>query len=379
MKARVIAYYLPQFHPIPQNDKYWGKGFTEWRNVGKAKPLFKGHDQPRVPTDLGYYDLRMPEIRKQQVELAKEAGIEGFCYWHYWFGNGRQLLEKPFQEVLESGDPDFPFCLGWANHSWSTKTWVAGKALQKDTMIMEMLYPGEEEHKEHFYALLPAFKDHRYMKVEGKLIFVVFKPLDIPDSKKFTELWNSLAKKEGLNGFHFIGLEYSSANPIALLKGNNDATMNAYQKVLDAGFDGINSRGMLHAQILATSKFSFMAKKALKKYFKWSGLMKYKYREVSKLMFTEEDRLNNIYPTIVPNWDRSPRSGKNAYIWYDNHPDYFKEQVELALDYIKDKPDEHKILFLMSWNEWGEGNYMEPDLTFGKGYIEALNKALSNE
>ena len=118
MKARVIALYLPQFHPIPENDKYWGKGFTEWTNVGKAKPLFKGHYQPRVPADLGYYDLRMPEVREAQAGLAREAGIEGFCYWHYWFGNGRMLLERPFQEVLDSGKPEFPFCLGWANHSW---------------------------------------------------------------------------------------------------------------------------------------------------------------------------------------------------------------------------------------------------------------------
>ena len=126
-KARVIAYYLPQFHPIPENDEYWGKGFTEWTNVGKAKPLFKGHYQPRVPADLGYYDLRMSEIREAQADLARDAGIEGFCYWHYWFGNGKQLLERPFNEVLASGKPDFPFCLGWANHSWTTKTWKKQK------------------------------------------------------------------------------------------------------------------------------------------------------------------------------------------------------------------------------------------------------------
>ena len=114
MKARVIAYYLPQYHPIPENDKFWGKGFTEWTNVAKAKPLFKGHYQPQIPADLGFYDLRLPEIRKAQAELAKAAGIEGFCYWHYWFGNGKKVLDMPFNEVLKSGEPDFPFCLGWA-------------------------------------------------------------------------------------------------------------------------------------------------------------------------------------------------------------------------------------------------------------------------
>lgn len=123
MKARVIAFYLPQFYPTPYNDKYWGKGFTEWTNVAKAKPLFKNHYQPRIPADLGFYDLRLPEIREQQAELAREAGIEGFCYWHYWLGNGKRLLSRVFDEVIATGKPDFPFCLAWANHNWTTGTW----------------------------------------------------------------------------------------------------------------------------------------------------------------------------------------------------------------------------------------------------------------
>ncbi len=379
-KVRVIAYYLPQYHPIPENDKCWGVGFTEWRNVGKAKPLFRGHHQPRVPADLGYYDLRLPEIREKQAELAREAGIEGFCYWHYWFGNGKQLLEMPFNEVLKSGKPDFPFCIGWANHSWTSKTWVAGKTFQKDTMIMEQTYPGMEEHKEHFYSLLPAFKDDRYIKVDGKLLFVVFRPLDIPQSREFTELWNLLAEKEGLKGFYFVGVESSfgmfSTQSRKLMYDGKDTTKRLFQRVLDAGFDGVNSRGMNIAHIRYDSKLSFYLGKALKKYLGWGHIMKYDYRKVSKLLFTEEDRWNNVYPTIIPNWDRSPRSGKNAIVWYNNHPEYFKEQVEIALETIKNKPDEHKILFLMSWNEWGEGNYMEPDIEFGKGYIKALHDVI---
>ncbi len=380
MKARVIAYYLPQYHPIPENDKCWGKGFTEWRNVGKAKPLYKGHEQPRVPADLGYYDLRLAEVRKQQAELACDAGIEGFCYWHYWFGNGKQLLEMPFNEVLKSGEPDFPFCLGWANHSWTSKTWVAGKTFQKDSMIMEQTYPGLDEHKEHFYAMLPAFKDKRYIKVDGKLLFVVFRPLDIPECDKFVALWNYLAKVEGLEGFHFVGVESSfgmkSTQSGKIMYDGANTTKKLYDRILNVGFDGINSRGMNLAHVRYDSVFFFYLKKVLKKYLKWGGIIKYDYKKVTKLLFNEEDKLNNVYPTIIPNWDRSPRSGKNAIVWYNNHPCYFKEQVELALDYIKDKPDEHKILFLMSWNEWGEGNYMEPDITFGKGYIEALRSAL---
>ena len=126
MKARIIANYLPQFHPIPENDKYWGVGFTEWTNVAKARPLFKGHYQPHIPADLGFYDLRLPEVREQQAQLAREAGVEGFCYWHYWFGKGRQVLERPFNEVVASGKPYYPFCLAWANHDWTTGSWKKG-------------------------------------------------------------------------------------------------------------------------------------------------------------------------------------------------------------------------------------------------------------
>lgn len=379
-RIKVIAFYLPQFHPFPENDKWWGKGFTEWTNVGKAKPLFRGHDQPRVPTELGYYDLRLPIIREEQAQMARDAGVNAFCYWHYWFGNGKQLLEMPFNEILVSGKPEYPFCLGWANHSWTSKTWVVGKTFQKDTMIMEQTYPGVEEHRQHFYSLLPAFKDQRYITVDGKLLFVVFRPLDIPDSKKFVELWNQLAIKEGLNGFHFVGVESSfgvhSTEGNKLIFAGKDTTLKLYKKVLDAGFDGVNSRGMNLAHIRYNSFWGFYFKKALKKYLKWQGVVKYDYSKVTKLLFTDEDKWNNVYPTIIPNWDRSPRSGKNAIVWYKNHPKYFKSQVELALEYIKDKPEQNKILFLMSWNEWGEGNYMEPDIEFGKGYINALKEAL---
>lgn len=181
-KARVLAYYLPQFHPIPENDAWWGKGFTEWTNVGRAKPLYKGHYQPRVPADLGYYDLRLPEVQEAQAELAKEAGIEGFCYWHYWFGNGRRLLEMPFDKVLKSGKPDFPFCLAWANHSWYAKSFdLEGK----DRLLIEQQYLGKEDYVKHFFSVLPAFEDSRYVQVDGKPLFVIFSPKTIPDLSLF--------------------------------------------------------------------------------------------------------------------------------------------------------------------------------------------------
>jgi lipopolysaccharide biosynthesis protein len=194
MKARIIANYLPQFHPIPENDKFWGPGFTEWTNVARAKPLFHGHYQPRIPADLGFYDLRLPEIREQQAQLAKDAGVEGFCYWHYWLGNGKELLQRPFKEVQTSGKPDFPFCLCWANHDWSTRSWKRGA---KDMVIAQQLYPGEDDYTNHFNSVLPAFKDHRYITVDGKPMFVIYDPYHFPDVTHFITTWRKLAEKNG--------------------------------------------------------------------------------------------------------------------------------------------------------------------------------------
>ena len=167
-KPRLIAFYLPQFHPIPENDEWWGRGFTEWTNVAKAVPLFRGHYQPHFPADLGFYDLRVPEVREAQAAMAKAYGIEGFCYYHYWFGHGRRLLERPFNEVLSSGKPDFPFCLCWANDTW-TGIWHGAP----NKVLIEQRYPGVEDYKAHFYALLDAFRDPRYMTVDGKKIFII--------------------------------------------------------------------------------------------------------------------------------------------------------------------------------------------------------------
>jgi lipopolysaccharide biosynthesis protein len=193
--ARLIAFYLPQFHPIPENDAWWGPGFTEWTNVAKARPLYKGHKQPRLPADLGFYDLRLPETRERQADMARDAGIEGFCYWHYWFGGGRRILERVFDEVLASGKPNYPFCLAWANHSWSG-VW---QGMPKNVLI-EQTYPGPADFQAHFHAVLPAFRDPRYLTVGGKPIFLVFSALDLPDTKEFTDLWNELALKAGLPG-----------------------------------------------------------------------------------------------------------------------------------------------------------------------------------
>lgn len=199
-KHRIIAFYLPQYHPIPENDEWWGKGFTEWANVASAKPLFKGHDQPRIPADLGFYDLRVPEVRQAQADLASKYGIDGFCYWHYWFA-GKQLLESPFNEVLKSGEPDFPFCLAWANMPWSG-VWDG----RPDRILIDQTYPGEHDHIAHFNALLPAFLDDRYIRIDDKPSFVIYKPNKLLDTAETITLWQRMAKEAGLNGLYIVGM-----------------------------------------------------------------------------------------------------------------------------------------------------------------------------
>lgn len=377
-KARVIAFYLPQFHPIPENDAWWGKGFTEWTNVAKAKPIYKGHYQPKIPADLGFYDLRLPEVREEQAKLAIDAGVEGFCYWHYWFGNGKQLLERPFKEVLLTGKPDFPFCVGWANHSWSNKSWEKGDLIKENRLLMEQVY-SEDDYVEHFNYLLPAFKDSRYLKIDGKPIFVIFDPFGIPDANSFIKLWNSLAKENGLVGIYFIGIT-SNSEPFKLgldmSLSNINQAKDRYEKVLKLGFDGVNSRGFRRAEILQKGRWSVLKNRLINKIFKGLVLDKYEYSKIIRDFYVEEDNWENVYPTILPNWDRSARSGKSATIYHGSTPDLFKQNIESALKLVRNRPFENRLIFLQSWNEWAEGNYVEPDLKFGKQYLNSIRDVI---
>ena len=382
-KARVIAFYLPQFHPIPENDKWWGKGFTEWINVAKAKPLFRGHYQPRIPADLGFYDLRLPEVREQQALLAREAGIEGFCYWHYWFSHDKKLLELPFQEVLQSGKPDFPFCLGWANHNWTNKSWEAGTRQQKEMTLMEMVY-NEDEYRKHFYDVLPAFKDKRYITVDGKPLFYIWSALALPNPAEFIQLWQQLAKENGLKGIYFVGLQFNlleseKSLKTTLTKNIPNYAQHHYDQLLELGYDAVNSRGYHRADLYCRSIWDILWRSFSIRLFKHFPISKCDQRKINKWLYTEEDRQDNVYPTLMPNWDRTPRSGRGARIYTNSTPEVFGEQIDKVLDLIKDKEPEHKIVFLMSWNEWAEGNYVEPDMKYGHGYLDVLKNRLLDQ
>lgn len=380
MKARVIAYYLPQFHPIPENDAAWGPGFTEWTNVAQARPLFRGHYQPRIPADLGFYDLRLPEVREQQAQLAREAGVEGFCYWHYWFGNGRMLLQRPFQEVLASGKPDFPFCLCWANHDWTTGTWQRGGGTR---MIAKQEYPGDEDYTAHFNYCLPAFRDERYIRVDGKPLFVLFDPYFFTDVRRFIELWRELAVKNGLPGIFFVALTKSTTTATRRDDGTFERHMpdlkssaKVFNDILALGFDGINSFGKYRGEMIDGGRTMNLIRKALRERLSFLPAMKYDFPRVASQFFAPEDAWENIFPTILSGWDRSPRVGTAEGIYFNATPENFGRHVLQALAIVKNKAPEHRILFLRSWNEWAEGNYMEPDIRYGHGFIDALAHAL---
>jgi hypothetical protein len=349
---RFIALYLPQFHPIPENDEWWGKGFTEWTNVGKARPLFKGHYQPKVPAHLGYYDLRLPETRQAQVDLAKEYGIEGFCYWHYWFGNGKRLLERPFNEVLLSGKPNFPFCLAWANTSWQGFDYGA----KGRNLLIKQEYPGKEDYERHFYELLPAFTDKRYITVDGMPFFMLFQPEQLPDAKSFIDLWQNLAIKNGLKGIFFVA---------------QTDKLDKIQDFLSMNFNAVNTIRMFNCFKQGRSPFQ-------KLYQKYIGHTRiFDYGKALEFWTGPEDKQINCFPTVYPNWDHTPRTGKNGSVLHNSTPELFEKHVKQVVQEVVDKPSERKIIMIKSWNEWAEGNYLEPDLRFGLGYLQALKNALA--
>lgn len=354
-KAIILAHYLPQFHPVPENDRWWGKGFTEWTNCVKAKPLFPGHVQPNLPADLGFYDLRIPEVRELQAKLAKSHGITGFAYWHYWFGDKKQILERPFNEVLQTGEPDFPFCLAWANETW-TGIWHG----LKEEILIEQTYPGESDYIIHFKELLPAFRDKRYIKIGNKPLFIVYLPQFLPDATSFTKLWNTLAIQNGFSGIFFIGIYTMDWDH--KLEGFDEKSVHPLHQYM-AMFENDHERKQKNDDlnyILQRLPTTYCYTDLIKNYnFSWLGNY-------------------DFVPTLLPNWDNTPRSGRNGYVIHGSTPDLFQEHFKSVLQFILNQENnKNNIILLKSWNEWAEGNYLEPDTRWGIGYLRAIRNALS--
>jgi lipopolysaccharide biosynthesis protein len=357
--VRAFAYYLPQFHPIPENDAWWGAGFTEWTNVANARPLFPGHRQPRLPGELGFYDLRLAETRDAQAALARSHGVEAFCYYHYWFGNGRQLLERPFNEVVSSGEPDFPFCLAWANQTWSG-IWHGAP----DRVLVEQTYPGDDDHRAHFDALLVAFHDRRYARVDNKPLFVVYRPQELPHPERFVELWQSRARDAGLPGLYLV------------------ARLATESPALAGIFDGVIS-----SQVTPPFRNRSLRQRAaqVRPDWFWGAATRrtpllpaiYSYRKWSPYMPSLLACSSSSFPTVVPGWDNTPRSRRRGTVFMGDSPSLFAEQVERAMDLVGEREPEHRIVFVQAWNEWGEGNYLEPDRRDGRAFLEAFRDVLA--
>jgi hypothetical protein len=356
-RARAIAFYLPQFYPTAYNDEWWGPGFTEWTNVAQARRRYPGHYQPRLPGELGFYDLRLAETRAAQAALAAEYGVSAFCYWHYWFGNGDRVLERPFQEVLDSGEPDFPFCLAWANQSWSG-IWHGAP----DRILMPQRYPGPDDEKRHFELLTPAFHDHRYLRVDGKPLFFVLIPDDLPSPRAFVERWQEMAHGAGLPGLFLVGRTRGSWVPSEL--GFDAAVVS---KAV-APF-----RNRLKHSPRARFKADWIASAVTHRIPKFPNVYWYRAwsRYIPQLLDGEES-----FPLVVPNWDNTPRSGSRGSVYHGSEPALFQEQVDVALTLLEGRRAEHRLVFIQAWNEWAEGNYLEPDRRFGRGYLEALQASL---
>jgi hypothetical protein len=341
-KARLIAFYLPQFHPIPENDEWWGNGFTEWTNVARARPLFREHYQPHLPADLGFYDLRLPESRQSQADLAREYGINGFCYYHYWF-NGKRLLERPFNEVLASGEPDFPFCLCWANENW-TRRWDG----HDEQVLLEQHYCDEDDRK-HVRWLVRAFRDERYIRVEGKPLFLVYRAHKIPDALRTTSVWRDEARRMGIGELFLCAVEGCAEDRGDPTRGGFDAAVEFQPDWLNLGLP--RRRGTHEVR---------------------------DYSLVVQRMLRRQRPPHPRFPCVTPSWDNSARRQAGAVILKGSTPELYQQWLTAVLRTAKPGNLNENLVFINAWNEWGEGNHLEPCQRWGRGYLEATRRALDS-
>ena len=352
---RLIAINLPQYHPFKENDEWWGKGFTEWTNVTKAKPRFRGHYQPHLPADTGFYDLRLPEARKMQADLAKEYGIYGFCYYHYWF-NGHRLMERPVSEILSSGEPDFPFMLCWANENWA-RNWDGGFK----NVLIEQNYSDDDDRNHMIYLCKEVFPDKRYIKVDGKPFFTIYKPELFPNMKRTIDTWRTVAKEYGYE--LYLGF---MENP------RIDA-----RKTLACGFDiAVDFQPTNMGEFL---KGKFLIKKLFKKIFHkpYSLILDYGHYIDYKISCPMPDYKQ--FPCVSPGWDNSSRRVNKPFMAFvHSTPQLFGKWLQATLNKFKPYGKDENFVFINAWNEWAEGNHLEPDQKWGRAYLEETRKVIDN-
>lgn len=345
--VRLIAFYLPQFHPFPENDEWWGKGFTEWTNVTKAKPMFLGHYQPHLPADLGFYDLRVPEVRREQAAMAKAYGIDAFCYHYYWF-SGKRLMERPLDDMISDQGLDMPFCLCWANENW-TRRW--------DSREHEVLIRQEYRHEDAVASLLsmvPYIKDPRYITHEGRKVIIVYRPQHIPDARVWIDTWRTEARAAGIGELHLV---------CALTHGNW-----SYKKYgFDAGVEfpphGVDREISYHA-----SKLSFFEK--------FRGILP-DFKDMAEF-YLNRDRSDepNIHRAVYPSWDNTARRKEHSLVTLNGTPENYEYWLHRAIDATRNETGGMEgLVFINAWNEWAEGCHLEPDRKYGKRFLEATLRA----
>jgi hypothetical protein len=349
---RPIALFLPQFHPIPENDAWWGKGFTEWTNVSRARPLFLGHVQPRLPGELGFYDLRLPEVREAQATLARAHGVEGFCYYHYWF-LGKRLLAQPIDEILESGKPDFPFCLAWANESWSRR-WLG----EERDVLMPQDYSAADDHR-HSRWLARTFADPRYLTVGGRPLFVVYRPRHLPQPHRTTDLIREACAEVGLAEPYLVGSDAHCPNFDARLLGFDDTLVFAPQL---GNLRAVWADGWSVVRLIRNLRSGVLS----------GRLQVFDYHRAWRAMAANRPTFPHL-PCAFVGWDNTPRRGMHGLVLHRSSPQSFLEALREARTVLRARPTAEKLIFLNAWNEWAEGAYLEPDLANGRAYLETLS------
>lgn len=355
---KLITFYLPQFHTFPENDEFWGKGFTEWTNVKKARPLYKGHYEPRVPLDDNYYDLTNPKTFEWQVDLAKKYGVYGFCFYHYWF-SGKILMQKPMEMFLQNKNLSLHYCISWANETWSRR-WNG----KEEDILIKQEYGTEREWIEHFNYLLTFFKDDRYIKIDGYPLFILYKPEIFPDYQKMFALWNRMAQDNG-----FPGIKFAIQSAIWNNDKNYDHSKVDYRIMFEPGYTDRRNKHSL----------SFNVTKNLIKVFRlWHRLLylhPLSYREYCKDILNRNVYDDKFIPGMFVNWDNTPRRKERGATTFGNTPEIFQKTLSKLIK--KAKNEYHKdMIFINAWNEWAEGCYLEPDKKYGYAYLQAVRQAL---
>lgn len=373
--VKIIPFYLPQYHTIPLNDKCWGKGFTEWNNVKKAEPLFEGHDQPKIPLNNNYYNLLDDKTKEWQANIAKKYGIFGFCYYHYWFQDGQKLLEKPAEQMLQNENIDMPFCFCWANENWS-KNWDGGNR----EIIMEQNYGSKEDWELHFQYLLKFFKDKRYITIDGRPLFIIYKPEQIVDIYQMTLYMRKRAKEEG---FPDLCLAFQFPSYYADMYYREDVFdyRIEFEPVYSRNINsmkrpGTNQKVTMARKIFGEDILSVYRKKRMNKtrsaWPKSQSLGMFFYDEMWKIILNAKWE-KDFLPGCFVDWDNTPRNKHGVMFTgfsIEKFSSYMKQIVQRA------NKEKKPLLFINAWNEWGEGAFLEPDEKYGYKKLEAIQKAL---